>query len=593
MILNIILISLLIHSVFYYRRGGTKGILACGLFAYCGEKDNNNFNWDKFNILGWDNDDRGGDSIGRLIGNSYSAHVAKTPKTSYKKYVENYINEDSSNIALGHTRKASVGAATIANAQPVVFNLSEDEGESYFGLIHNGTLYNHIALAKKYNVPHEGRTDSQILASIIMNNGFEVLKEYEGAAALVIKDPRIPNTLYAFKGASKSWGGIVEEERPLYYYQESENSMYISSKEDGLMFIGGNIDSIFEFESNVLYTIKEGKIINTETIDRSSKYQTNPTYRSTSNYGYGYNNGYYNNGRNNNYKPAHKNKGPLLNKAVQLEEVPKGMTKNHIVFAKLRYYKNKQLVQGKLIVNKHGVIKHKITNEDEDFVFYFYRGMMMRNKEAFDKVTKIVDNLAYYDERTDLLKIIEYSLYPATTLGNSNTGVTRSNTSTHGFFTGEVAPYFSNKQYVFNHGDLTAIRNLTEVKKPKKEETRIISLPNTITQLADTLIPDGNSRCPQCKGVFAVSLTCKTCNKKGYIEDPEEEEYNTDPLMENEYNKVFELMITSVDSSRGDLERTGDSSAVTAKVTKNLSALEDALLETDNFKTKEIKIAYE
>jgi len=240
----------------------------CGLFAYISQKDNHNFNWDKFNHLGLDNDERGGDSVGRIIGDDIVKFVNnKKAKTTYQDYVINHKNPDPHHIAIGHTRKASVGIANVANAQPIVVDLG-DGGK--FVMVHNGTLWNWEDLAKEFNITSAGKTDSMVLAEIISANGFDVLTKYDGAAALIIKDDREPDTIKVFRGASKNFSGKVDEERPLFYYQESDNGMYISSKEDGLYFIGGDVDTVFEFEPNILYTIFEGKIINQVKYDRSN-----------------------------------------------------------------------------------------------------------------------------------------------------------------------------------------------------------------------------------------------------------------------------------------------------------------------------------
>ena len=64
--LNIITTLLILHTLLYMVGPKKSTILACGLFAYLSVRDNHTFSWDKFNHLGLDNDERGGDSIGGL-----------------------------------------------------------------------------------------------------------------------------------------------------------------------------------------------------------------------------------------------------------------------------------------------------------------------------------------------------------------------------------------------------------------------------------------------------------------------------------------------------------------------------------------------
>ena len=112
---------------------------------------------------------------------------------------------------------------------------------------------------------------------LIQGNGFDVLKEYEGAAAIIIRDDRHPDTLFVFKGASKTYTK-VEEERPLFYYQEDVNSLWISSRSDGLYLIGGDFDTVESFESNMLYIIVRGVISSKTLYDRSECFSYKKSY---------------------------------------------------------------------------------------------------------------------------------------------------------------------------------------------------------------------------------------------------------------------------------------------------------------------------
>lgn len=101
-------------------------------------------------------------------------------------------------------------------------------------------------LLNKFNVKtEETRTkiDSEILLEILYNSkNFKVLSEYNGTAALVFINLNEPDCVWVWKGASRSYthaNADVTEERPLFYYQETPNSLYISSIEDSLLTIGG------------------------------------------------------------------------------------------------------------------------------------------------------------------------------------------------------------------------------------------------------------------------------------------------------------------------------------------------------------------
>lgn len=270
--MKIILIMLLIHYVLYFARKSKKGssILGCGLFAWVGD-DVKNFNKDKFDKLGIYNDIRGKHSCGIAVDGVL--HKGIHTKKLYKDFLtkETIKAPDNIPVVIGHTRFATSGSHTLANAHPFKFNYEDNK---FFIGAHNGSLINHKALAKKYGVS-ENKIDSQILLEIISKDdaNIAVLEEYYGAAALLMYSSENKDTLYVFRGKSKeSNSQYATEERPLFYWQENENSMYLSSIKDSLLSIMNckeDEDNIFEIQPNNVYEIIGGKINRKLKIDRS------------------------------------------------------------------------------------------------------------------------------------------------------------------------------------------------------------------------------------------------------------------------------------------------------------------------------------
>lgn len=271
--IKILLLLLSIHYIAFYLFRCKSGVLACGIFGWSG-RDTKKFNKHKFDILGLFNNSRGGDSCGVSTDGEiyYGTGV-------HKNYDEFVINKDYSlpvnvPVVIGHARKASIGGISEVNAHPFGFG-DLGEGHEFIGC-HNGTLSNHDELGKKYDVETSvysdrnmfirSKGDSEILLEILYRTkDTAVLEEYIGGAALLFQNLNEPNVMYAFHGASKKEVGdrleTLYEERPLYYYQESKDSVYISSMEEALVFIGGVKDkNVFEFKHNVLYKIKDGVV---------------------------------------------------------------------------------------------------------------------------------------------------------------------------------------------------------------------------------------------------------------------------------------------------------------------------------------------
>ena len=208
---------------------------------------------------------------------------------------------------IGHTRHATFGVHTEENAHPFGFGtlkVAKAPAPVYaFVGVHNGTLLNHTSLAstgnlkvtkeiteefeeviggkkvKKTRTKTVSKIDSEILLErLYTDKNYSVLSEYNGAAALMWQDVAKPNTMFFYHGKSckTEYDSEIVEERPLYYWKENKNSLYVSSLIDSLYVIGGDEKSIGEFQHNVVYEIKDGNISKAKKtkIDRSKNWKT-------------------------------------------------------------------------------------------------------------------------------------------------------------------------------------------------------------------------------------------------------------------------------------------------------------------------------
>ena len=274
----------------------------CGIAAWAGENPKH-FNKYKFDILGIFNDSRGGDSCGISTDGEIYYGLTNSDK-KYKDFLveKNYLVPKSIPIVIAHTRKSSVGTINMHNAHPFGFGINEKYDSFEFIGCHNGTLYNYEELAKEFNVEvndkdsngvfKRRKIDSEVFLEIIYKNkNFKVLSKYNGGAAIVFYNTLEPNVLYAFHGESANYSTTKpEEERPLFYYQEKKNSVYISSIAESLVAIGGEIDkNVFSFKTNCVYKIKNGDVEKAELfeVSRSNVY-AKKSYATSSRFcGYG------------------------------------------------------------------------------------------------------------------------------------------------------------------------------------------------------------------------------------------------------------------------------------------------------------------
>lgn len=403
----------------------------CGIFGIVHDT-NKAFDKRLFCTLGINNDTRGGDSCGIVIDGSVEYGVDK------EKYFEDFMSKSkllkntvNCKYAIGHDRKASVGKVSLETAQPVVFK--DNNGKVIFAVIHNGTIHNYLDLADKYipGIDCKDMTDSQVMATIFFNAGYDCLAEYHGGAVFFIVDDRGPKTRYfAYKGASKKGGYTtyyagskndsdkVIDERPFFYISQRK-SVIFSSIHTYLKLVGDKIytihpNSLIEFKNGNPYIIQE--FDRSECTQSSSGFSLGRKYKYTSSYNpnsYGYGGRYAgvddddddydgymswwerqemyqgNNNNNNNAKQLtsgtkEEPSKPSKRDKSKLDEDEKRAEVNIVYDQDFDLYFNQdRLCHGEYGVSKYG-FGAKYTGNKTVLKHYFWCGVHLYSKECFE-----------------------------------------------------------------------------------------------------------------------------------------------------------------------------------------------------------------
>lgn len=386
----------------------------CGIFGLINKKKKE-FDYRTFCTLGINNDIRGGDSCGVFIDGTVEYGV-KTNKYFEDFFITSNVinNTNECEIALGHCRKASIGAIDISTAQPVCI---EKDGKIEYVLIHNGTIHNYKELAAKYipEIDIKGMTDSQVMARIFYYKGYEVLSEYMGAAVFVIVDYRTETpTILFWQGASIiSKYGKVEEERPLFFAIK-ENSLVFSSLATYLPSLLRDWD-IYTLEPNWLFTFDGIELKSVKMFSRAEAGQFNPS---------------------NTYIATYKGYSTVYDKIT-------------CRFSDLRFRINEEeLAHGSYSVGVFGTLN--VQNAKQ---MWFWEGILLKNKEAFNTLHKICESLGILPkELYDYYKevVLYVSAYPFI----KNNGLVEhvDNPLASSLFTGTLYIPFSNIYYTINEG---------------------------------------------------------------------------------------------------------------------------------------------
>jgi len=437
----------------------------CGIWAWNGENVKD-FNINKFNTLGFFNDSRGGDSSGRYFDSMIHTGIDKYSK--YQGLVQAFgeFKPENFPVAIGHARKASIGAKNHDNAQPLyVYSDTECVGV----IAHNGTIDNIKELCTKHNIEHSAkRSDSYHLGLLIYKTNFDVLAEYEGTAAIIYMDFRYPGDLFVFKGASKLYKSYkyLSEEKPLFYYKDADNSVYVSSMEDSLKATFSvkdkdNKNLVKPIAENTVWRLSKGRLSILKKIDRKEAPSQNAPviYAGSCSTQTHYS-----------YEKKH-----WFDETVETSPI-----KDKLQFIKGRYHEGwGGTARGRYVVSTYGYIIEYPGNKrkpespysetykkEHGTALYFVHGVLLKSKEAYKKL-KIL-NESKVDENTFLPAVVPHAVHAVGIMpSESKCAISYLSGQIKGpsvrldegisFFSGDVDPFFSYKTYHFSTGDLTGI----------------------------------------------------------------------------------------------------------------------------------------
>lgn len=368
----------------------------CGIFGIL-NKESAPFDYTTFTVLGINNDSRGGDSCGVFMDGQVEYGVEKN------KFFEDFLYDsvlvqttEECRIAIGHCRKASVGKVALETAQPVC--LYDETGNIEYMLIHNGTLHNYEELAKKYipNIEIKGMTDSQVLARILYHCGWDVLGEYNGGAAFVAVDYRKGDPrVYMFKGKSVKYASSkeAEDERPFYISLDQETRELVFSSIPKYLQVLRPYNDLRTIPANTVIGYYNGCLAKIKEIDRSNcqqnkKYAVATNARSAYGYGYG------------DYDDTYA--GTVWNGTYSYTQTLE------YDYLKYRYKLGGKFVNGSQWVSKYGtVFKEKPSYASTVVEMYFFEGIAIPTKEAYDLILECYNDLADDLTKEDFIEIFE------------------------------------------------------------------------------------------------------------------------------------------------------------------------------------------
>lgn len=175
----------------------------CGIVGYIGYDDVCDILLEGLSKLEY----RGYDSAGIAVSDEKSTKIIRATgklENLYKKI--NNSEEIKGNTGIGHTRWATHGKPTLANAHP--------HSSDNFILVHNGIIENEEELKEKYlkGTKFDSQTDTEVIVKLIdtfykkynnmENTLMRIIESLKGSYALAIIKKDTPDTIYAVKNKS-------------------------------------------------------------------------------------------------------------------------------------------------------------------------------------------------------------------------------------------------------------------------------------------------------------------------------------------------------------------------------------------------------
>jgi predicted glutamine amidotransferase len=454
----------------------------CGIFG-CSLKLNSSpyatkMAFNKVKILGLYNETRGRDSCGMFIdGNVYKGVNAKK---NFDDFIEETIlpYPKTNLVILGHTRQSTKGSHIEKNAHPFTIK------ERLVG-VHNGVIHNIDDLCKKYEFDAKAAgcdVDSHMLYNLLDQEGFSILNEYIGFAALAFTYIDDPNVLYLYHGASKTYkSGKLFEERPLFFMETAEGT-YFSSLESSLKAIRDNeADEISILEHNTVFQLKNGKFTKSQwAIERDDNNIAAPSQSCS------VGNSKAASSNSSTGKDTTKNSAATTTNSqgagvsdykslVMRETVPlkcyNSDSENFVYYHRGRYWRNKRtLCTGEYHLLDKGYISG-FDGLNGSKRFFFYRGVMLKDEAAYRYLLEIEKNPTSFVNNKGInfaACMSRVSRYPVCNLPEDNTTLNEYHRNawyeSEKRYNGSFTPKFSGRHYAITSGFLT------EIKSSQREE---------------------------------------------------------------------------------------------------------------------------
>lgn len=230
-----------------------EGYLFCGLFGFAGRYP---VNTAKIRWLAAENESRGRSSTGfAAIKNDKKAteEVFKTTRaaTNLLEYGDDKLDMvlNGAIILQGHTRAATKGAVTDANAHPFTYEIGTRVTGAHNGFVPDPYIKKYIG---QYAFEADGikdfDVDSQVIFAILSKTSdFTELSNIEGAIACSFTMAQYPGVLFLYKRRSRD-----------LHWARTKEGVYYSSEAKPLRLIG--CKDVLSVEDDHLYLFKDGEL---------------------------------------------------------------------------------------------------------------------------------------------------------------------------------------------------------------------------------------------------------------------------------------------------------------------------------------------